>query len=76
MHNPIIVCKVLEHFGNCLYDEKYTDYKVQANYKDDSWNKLSHIFYNHQLWFIFITYFLLQNLDFSFSIFAIFKLNL
>lgn len=64
MHNPIIVCKVLEHFGNWLYDEKYTDYKVQANYKDDSWSN-SHtylIIIRYDRFLLFTLW--LQNLDY------------
>jgi hypothetical protein len=32
MYNPIVICHVLEFFGNWLYDERFTDYKIEGNF--------------------------------------------
>lgn len=33
MHNPLIICNVFEYFGDWLYDERFTDFKITANYE-------------------------------------------
>lgn len=32
MSNSDLAKRVIEHFGNWIYDEKFTDYKTKPNY--------------------------------------------